>query len=226
MILIKERRTLQQRLPKSFNMQHDEHLARSFANLMFKGKTHPPLDLLANNGKGGVLCLDDPAKPSDTKLPSVREVLQSKHPPGQLATTDAILAGVPPEIHPVVFDSIDACLVRSTALHCKGSAGPSGLDAYAWCRLCTAFKSFSASFCQSLADVTKPLCSSYIDLSTVSPLLASRLIALDKCPGVRPIGIGDMARHIIAKSVLVVVRGDIQDAVGSLQLCGGLILCC
>ena len=56
---------------------------------MFKGKTHAALDLLANNGKGGVLCLDDPTNPCDTKSPSMREVLQSKHPPGQLATTDA-----------------------------------------------------------------------------------------------------------------------------------------
>ena len=79
--LIKEGRTLQQRLPKFFNMQQDEHLARSFANLMFKGKTHAALDLLANNGKVGVLRLDDPSNPSDTNLPSVREVLQSKHPP-------------------------------------------------------------------------------------------------------------------------------------------------
>ena len=71
--LIKEGRTLQQRLPKSFNMQHDEHLARLFSNLMFKGKTHAALDLLANNGKGGVLHLDDPSNPSDTSLPSVRK---------------------------------------------------------------------------------------------------------------------------------------------------------
>lgn len=116
--------------------------------------------------------------------------------------------------------------MRSTALHCKGATRPSGLDAYAWCRLCTAFKSFSASLCQSLADVAKCLCSSYIDPSTVSPLLACRLIALDKCPGVRPIGIGDMARRIIAKSVLAVVHGDIQDAAGSLQLCAGQISGC
>ena len=77
---------------------------------MCKGKTHAALDLLVNNGKGGVLRLDDPANPSDTNFPSVREVLQSKHPPGQPAVTDAILPGVPLEIHPVVFDSIDAHL--------------------------------------------------------------------------------------------------------------------
>ena len=127
---------------------------------------------------------------------------------------------------PLKIHSIDVRLVRSTALHCKGAAGPSGLDAYAWHRLCTAFKSFSASLCQSLADVAKRLCSSYIDPTTVFPLLACRLIALDKCPGVRLTGIGDMARRIIGKSVLVIVCGDIMDAAGSPQLCAGQISGC
>ena len=50
--------------------------------------------------------------------------------------------------------------------------------------------------------------------------MASRLIALDKNPGVRPIGIGDTARRIIAKAIC---RQDIQGAAGSLQLCAGQI---
>ncbi len=51
--------------------------------------------------------------------------------------------------------------------------------------------------------------------------MACRLIALDKNPGVRPIGIGEIPRRIIAKAVLSIIRGDIQDAVGSSQLCAG-----
>ena len=38
-------------------------------------------------------------------------------------------------------------------------------------------------------------------------------------PGVRPIGIGDMARHIMAKAVLQIVKGDLQEATGTKQLC-------
>ena len=53
-----------------------------------------------------------------------------------------------------------------------------------------------------------------------------RLIALDKCPGVRPIHIGDTARRIITKAVLVVVGGDIQDAPGSNRLCPGQLSGC
>ena len=37
----------------------------------------------------------------------------------------------------------------------------------------------------------------------------------------RPIGIGEAARRIIAKAILHVTRKDIQEAAGSLQLCAG-----
>jgi len=51
--------------------------------------------------------------------------------------------------------------------------------------------------------------------------MACQLIALDERPGVRPIGIGETVRHIIAKAVLSVISDDIQYAAGSLQLCAG-----
>ena len=61
------------------------------------------------------------------------------------------------------------------------------------------------------------------DPNGLSALLACRLIALDKCPGVRPIGICETARRIISKAVLTVTKSDIQEAAGSLQLCAGQI---
>ena len=150
----------------------------------------------------------------------------SKHPPGQPASPDSTLHGPPPEIHPVVFDSIDARLIRSTALRTSGAAGPSGLDAHSWRRLCTAFKTASNSLCQSLAEVAKRLCSSLVDPQGLAPLLACRLIALDKCPGVYPIGIGDTARRIITRVILSITRGYIQDTTGSIQLCSGQLSGC
>ena len=60
-----------------------------------------------------------------------------------------------------------------------------------------------------------------MDPDGIDGLVACRLIALDKCPGVCPIGIGEVVRRIIAKAVLSIVKLDILEAAGPLQLCAG-----
>ena len=103
--------------------------------------------------------------------------LKSKHPG---ATLESTLQGMPSDVHPVIFDSIDASLIKSVALRTGGTAGPSGLDAFMWRRLCTSFKKASRALCNSLALTAKRLCSEIIVPLCVSHLLACRLIALDK----------------------------------------------
>jgi len=49
----------------------------------------------------------------------------------------------------------------------------------------------------------------------------SWLIPLDKCPGVRPIGVGEVPRRIIAKAILGAIGKDIEEAAGPLQGCAG-----
>ena len=44
---------------------------------------------------------------------------------------------------------------------------------------------------------------------------------MDKNPGVRRIGVGEVVRCIIAKAVLSIIGPDIQRAAGPLQLCAG-----
>ena len=216
-----EGRTIQQRIPKASSTKTQEHLAHSFAKLMLQGKTKAALRLLTTQTKGGVLRLDDTIDMANHEQRKVRDILIDKHPPGQSAHPDSIIEDEPPTIHPVIFESLDATLIRSAALQTNGAAGPSGLDAIAWRKLCTSFKSTSNDLCRSLASVAKRLCTCLVDPTSIAPILASRLIALDKNPGVRPIGIGDTARCIIAKAILTITRGDIQEAAGSLQLCAG-----
>lgn len=67
---------------------------------------------------------------------------------------------------------------------------PSGIDAMGWRRLCTAYRS-SPILCSSMTSIARRLCTSYVHPSSLSAFTASRLIALDKHPGVRPIGIGE-----------------------------------
>ena len=123
----------------------------------------------------------------------------------------------------MIFESLDANVIRSAALRVNGAAGPSGLDSHEWRRLCTSHKGASRDLCASLASVDIRISTSYVHPSSIAPLLACRLITLDKHPGVRPIGIGDTARRIIAKAVLSITQPDIQDASGCQQICGGQI---
>ena len=217
--LLLEGRTIQRRIPALHPADGCARLARSFANLMFQGKTKSAIRLLTEETKGGVLHLSDIADGQR----SVREILVDKHPAGQPVHPEALIQDDPGEVHPVLFEAIDAPMIRSMALRITGAAGPSGIDALGWRRLCTSFKSASLDLCHSLALTAQRLCTNFIDPSAIAPFLACRLIALDKNPGVRPIGIGDTARRIIAKAILSVTRLDIQEAAGSLQLCAGQI---
>ena len=152
-------------------------------------------------------------------------MLRSKHPCAQPAHPEAMILGnpAPSSVHPIVFDQINANGIQAAALRTNGAAGPSGIDAHSWRRLCTSFKSASNELCHSLALLARGLCTQFVDPKGLTALLACRLIALDKCPGVRPIGICDTARWIIVKAILQVTKSDLQDVTGSLQLCGSQI---
>ena len=52
--------------------------------------------------------------------------------------------------------------------------------------------------------------------------MACRLVALDKQPGVRPLGIGEVWRRGLAKCILVICGEDAKSACGSTNLCAGL----
>ena len=189
---------------------------------MFQGKTKAALSMLSDNGTSGILSLNENIT-IDDKITTVRQVLNNKHPPAQGADRDSatLRHDIETAVHPVVFERIDSLLIRRSALNCKGATGPSGLDAYAWRRLCTSFDKTSDNLCHSLAQMAKRLCVDLVDPKLLMPFLACRLIALNKNPGVRPIGIGDTSRRIIAKAILSILRPDIQEVAGLHQLCAG-----
>ena len=190
--------------------QYQGNLAQSFANSMFEWNTKAAICLLTDDPQAGTLRLDHQVEPKRT----VRDVLKDKHPPGQPVSPEVIVDNDPPEIHPIVFDQFDASLIRSTALRTTGSAGPSGLDAACWRRLCAFFNAACNSLSHSLAVSAKRLCTDMVDPIAIAPLLSCRLITLNKCTGVRPIGIGDTVRRIIAKAILTITKADIQEATG------------
>lgn len=223
--LLQEGLTIQHRLknPKKKTCCDDDKIRRAFVKEMSKGNTKAALRLLSKDCRGSVLGLTDTIPSSDGEHTTVLDSLKSKHPPGGPLSEDGLVDGAhtPPAVHPVIFESIQGKTIRSAALHTKGAAGPSGIDAGGWRRLCCSFKTASDDLCHSLALLTKRLCETFVDPEGLAPLMSCRLIALDKNPGVRPIGICEVARRIIAKAILSVTGVDIQEAAGCLQLCAG-----
>lgn len=184
-----------------------------------EGRVRAALRLIAEDNNDGPLKLH-----SRIGSETVRDVLSQKHPPKQPPKQSSIIMPDAPiaEPHPVLFDMIDGLLIRSTVLCMDGAAGPSA----AWKRLCTSFRSASTDLCDALASTARRICSCLADPKGLEAFVACRLIALNKCPGVRPIGIGETACRILGKAIAVATSDDIQDAAGPLQVCAGHLSGC
>ena len=94
-------------------------------------------------------------------------------------------------------------------------------DAYVWRRLLVSFKSASTDLCDAVANVAYRLATEHVNPAGLQALLNNRLVPLDKDPGVRPVGIGEVLRRIVGKSVLSILKKDIMQATGVTQVCAG-----
>ena len=189
---------------------------------MIEGKVNAALRLLSDGDDAGVLSLDETISEDG---PSVREILKEKHPDAQ-ALPDRVTNASPGteepmDIHPVFFDRITGATVRAAALKLSGSAGPSGIDAAGWRRLCVSFHSASKELCNAIAELARRICTQFIDPTSMQAFVACRLIPLNKNPGVRPIGVCECLRRLIGKAVLSVVGPYVREVTGALQLCAG-----
>ena len=128
--------------------------------------------------------------------------------------------------HPVLFDGLDAALIRSVALQISDAAGPSGADAYSWRLYCTSFGSTSADLCHAISAFSHRICTSYVDPTGLTAYTACGLIPLDKNPGVCPIGVSEVLHRIVRRAVMRIARQDLLYAAGSSQLCAGQIGSC
>ena len=73
----------------------------------------------------------------------------------------------------------------------------------------------------ALADVAKKLCVKSDQTDSLEAFLASRLIPLDKNPGLRSIGVSQFIRRIMVPTVVHTLKEDIIRSVGNLQVCAG-----
>ena len=222
--LLQEGRCIQRYLTKRPRPSDDEAIARNFGRMMEQGKVRSALQYLSRHSTGGILSLDDMIPTgSDDELRSTRDILKEKHPPGRCPEPSSLLSNTTncDPFNSIMFESLNADIIHSAAMNTQGSAGLSGLDSFAWRRLCSSFGSASHDLCAALAAVGRRLCTSLVNPESISAFVACRLIPLDKNPGVRPIGVGEVPRRIIAKAILCIIGGDIEKAAGPLQVCAG-----
>ena len=74
---------------------------------------------------------------------------------------------------------------------------------------------------KAFANVVKNLCTDLTETQTIEAFLSCRLIPLDKNTGLRPIGVGRVLRRIAREVIVSVLKNDVIDCAGSLQVCAG-----
>ena len=106
----------------------------------------------------------------------------------------------------------------------QGAAGPSGADAELWKRiLCSKqFKSKPAKLCVAVGNFAKKLNIKQIPAPYLRAFVACRSIPLDKQPGVRPIGIGEVLRRIVSGATMTLLKPEIIQSTAPMQTCAGI----
>ena len=144
--LLHEGRCIQGHIPSPVSTKQDmEKNARVFSRLMFKSKVIAALHYTSGDVKGGVLSLDDLIPINEANIQpshqSTRSILMEKHPVGRSARPDILLSPESDSTHDLVlFEQITGEAIKQAVFRTRGAAGPSGVDAYLWRRLCSSFK--------------------------------------------------------------------------------------
>ena len=202
----------------------ESHLTSVFTRLMLLGKVKAAVRWLSDHGGGRVLnykdCVEEVNSSGDvTKVPVI-DVLRRKHPEPTIPPRSALIdCDNLPFMESV---EVTGSIIQRVASVIQGSAGQGGCDANHWQDALLRYGAHSATLRESVASAARRLANSLVSWSEIRCLMASRLVALDKCPGVRPIGIGETLRRLIGKAVGMVTRYDVEEVCGIDQLCAGM----
>ena len=198
---------------KSKKVRTFEDISKVFAKLVFQGKLTAAIKLLDNENSTDLLNL----------TPEVLEGLKEKHPEAVDITDESLLYGPIDDILPGVFDLIDEKIIFDAVSKTKGSAGPSGMDAELYRRiLCSKnFKAEGKVLREEIAVFTRNLLKIAYHPSLLEGNTSCRIIPLDKNPGIRPIGVGEVLRRIVGKTIAGFFKEEIKEAAGPLQVCAG-----
>lgn len=191
--LLTECLVIQSRLSmKNGSSKTERNIGEEFQKLMIKGNVNGALRLLTSDQCNGILPLND-----DTM-----EELHLKHPEASPIHADLLLEGPKVNVNDVIYEGIDDTCILKACVRTKGAAGVSGWDADESRRVLGSniFGTAASDLRKAIASLTKILCTERVtDPDSLEPFLACRLIPLDKNPGLRPIGIGEVIDELLVK---------------------------
>ena len=218
LVILRECRKIQDRLINSKRKDDPDKARKVFVRLMLQGKDSSALRWLDSQCSTSSLEVDE----------NIINKLKEKHPPAQPSSENDFLHGPQNKVEHVIYDEIDGHSIYRAAITTKGSGGPTAVDADAWKRfLCSkSFGNASKDLCDSVACLARNLCTDFVPPEALKYFVSGRLIALDKAPGehpiqIRPIGVGEVLRRIVGKSIMLLLKADITHAAGPLQACAG-----
>jgi hypothetical protein len=194
-----------------------DEVGKIFNRLMLNGKVREATRFVTNRSNGGVLNPNENIV-DDTK--TVFDVLENKHPNSIIPENHYLQNNINfPLFEPV---EITADVIEKAVRRLRGGSGPCEATSDHWTDFTLRFGKNSAILRTKIAELTTKLANEIVPWEKIKTLMASRLIALDKNPGVRPIGIDECLRRIICKSMAIITGSDVTEVCGSKQLCSGL----
>ena len=141
--------------------------------------------------------------------------LKLKHPPLAEVKEDSLLHGLINKVPNCCFNDIVEIIVGRAASLTKASGGPSHVHSDHFCHILLSkkFKAEAKNLREQIALLARLLASTFADPHSIDFLTTCRLIILYKNPTVRPIGIVEVLRRVIGKTINLVLK-DRQYARG------------
>jgi hypothetical protein len=196
-----------------------EDRAKAFHQKVIQECVGSAVKILDNRDTGGVL---SPSDTDELSGKSVLEVLRDKHPEAQHPDLDDFPdydSEEPPEQHAIRILPED---VEKAARTLSGAAGPGGVLGVSLKAALLDFGQASSNLATAFARLNRWLANCSPPWAAIRALMEGRLIALDKQPGVRPIGIKDSACRLMSKVMVELTKEEAAKACGTDQLCAGL----
>ena len=210
------------RCTKSLSSKHSvnsqDHVLKVFTRLMLKCELRAATRWITERGSGRVL---SPCDEVGSEGRTVFDVLKEKHP--DPAPFDERVVEEGDEELPALMDvSVTSGHVERVARALHGGAGPGGINSSHWRSFFLRYGAHSARLRDAVAGLVMMMANRIVEWPWIRAMMSSRLIALDKNPGVRPIGVGEVLCRLIGKVMVVCTGADVQDECGADQLCSGL----